>query len=290
MYGAWMSWIRCRLGHKWTFMNIALVDHKLFVVSEAVGVSVYDFNFELHFPCSHPYQIEGEAPCVLRIGAIADYETEFNDKAALGLRLVNSPAEHKLASELEHWYPLIDDLTPRTLMFDELPEVHAIEANFAWPVFIKGSRQTSKHNPELSIIRNRGQYEQVMRRYRDDPILHWQKPVVREFVPLAPVPGHVPGKVVPSIEYRSFWWHGECVGWGRYWYQVPIYDPEDAASGLDIAQEVARRVAVPFLVVDFARTADGRWIVIECNDAQESGYVAIPPHILWRNVLERMGA
>jgi hypothetical protein len=270
-------------------MNIALVDQKLFVVSEAVGVSVYDFNFELHFPCSHPYQIEEGAPCVLRIGAIPDYETEFNDKAALGLRLINSPAEHKLASELAHWYPLIDDLTPRTMMFDELPEGQAIEANFAWPVFIKGSRQTSKHNPDLSIVRGRDQYEQVMQRYKEDPILHWQKPVVREFVQLAAVPGHVPGKVVPSMEYRSFWWHGECVGWGRYWYQVAPYDPEDAASGLEVAQEVARRVAVPFLVVDFARTADGRWIVIECNDAQESGYVAISPHTLWRNVLERIG-
>lgn len=271
-------------------MNIALVDRKLFVVSEAVGVSVYDFDFELHFSCSHPYQIEGQAPCVLRIGPIPDYEAEYNDKAALGLRLANSPTEHKLASELEHWYPLINDLTPRTLVFDVLPEVSVIEAAFAWPVFIKGSRQTSKHDPGLSIAQSRSQYEQIVQRYKEDPILHWQKPVVREFVQLAAVAGHVPGKVVPSMEYRSFWWHGECVGWGRYWYQVAPYDPEDAERGLEVAQEVARRLAVPFLVVDFAKTADGRWIVIECNDAQESGYVAVSPHTLWRNVLERIGA
>ena len=35
-----------------------------------------------------------------------------------------------------------------------------------------------------------------------------------------------------------------------------------------------------------ARTADGRWIVIECNDAQESGHAGIPPQRLWRAVLD----
>jgi hypothetical protein len=42
--------------------------------------------------------------------------------------------------------------------------------------------------------------------------------------------------------------------------------------------------------VDFAKTKDRRWIVIECNDAQESGYAGIPPHELWRQVLARVEA
>jgi len=92
--------------------------------------------------------------------------------------------------------------------------------------------------------------------------------------------------VRPSIEYRSFWWHGECVGWGRYWYQVARYDCIDVAAGLELAKLAATRLAVPFLVVDFAKTAEGRWIVIECNDAQESGYVGISPRPLWQKVLE----
>jgi ATP-grasp domain, R2K clade family 3 len=267
-------------------MNIARVERKLIVMSEEVGVAAYDFDFELHFACDHPYRFDGEELCVLRVGAIRDYAAEYDDKLAMGLRLVNSPGEHVLASELEGWYPVLEGLTPRTKVFDALPTATEIESSFQWPVFMKGSRQTSKHNPDLSVIRSRAHYELASRQYRADPILHWQKPVIREFVPLLPVDGHVPGKVQPSIEYRSFWWHGECVGWGRYWYQVARYDCTDVAAGLELAKLAARRLEVPFLVVDFAKTAEGRWIVIECNDAQESGYVGISPRSLWQKVLE----
>lgn len=269
-------------------MNIARIENKLLVVSEDVGVSAYDFNFDLHFACSHPYQIENEELCVLRIGAVANYTEEFNDKLALGMRLVNSPTEHTLASELESWYPLLNGITPRTEVYEALPPVGHIEAHFGWPIFLKGSRQTSKHNPELSVVTSRAQYERVVDLYRNDPILHWQKPVVREFVPLAPVVGQVPGKVSPSIEYRSFWWYGECVGWGRYWYQIAPYACPDAEVGLAVARHAAERLQVPFLVVDFAKTSDGRWIVIECNDAQESGYVGADPLALWRQVLAKI--
>ncbi|HEX2224816.1 MAG TPA: ATP-grasp domain-containing protein [Thermoanaerobaculia bacterium] len=271
-------------------MNIARIENKLLVMSGDVGVSAYDFDFDLHFACSHPYRLEGEELCVLRVGAIADYAAEFTAKLSLGLRLVNSPAEHALASELESWYPLLRDLTPRSQVFDDFPLVEEVEARFTWPVFMKGSRQTSKHDPELSVIEDRSHYERAVRRYRSDPILHWQKPVVRELIPLVPVAGHVPGKVRPSLEYRSFWWYGECVGWGRYWYQVEPYQCADAEAGLAIAGEAAARLRVPFLVVDFAKTSDGRWIIIECNDAQESGYAGVPPLELWRQVLARIAA
>jgi hypothetical protein len=270
-------------------MNIARIGKKLFVIAEVVGVRAYDFNFELHFDCEHPYRIDGENPCVMRVGAISDYASEFNQRLQMGLRLVNTPEEHARASELEHWYPRLRELTPRTLVFDALPGAAEIEANFDWPVFLKGSRQTSKHDPELSVIRGREQYASVMDRYRKDPILHWQKPVIREFIPLMPVAGTVPGKVRPSVEYRSFWWNGECVGWGRYWYQVAPYACSDIDDCLALAQQVADRLAVPFLVVDLAKTADGRWIVIECNDAQEAGYAGVSPSLLWQQILLRVG-
>ena len=266
-------------------MNIIRLENKLVVVSETINVSVYDFNFELHFACSHPYVFAGEEPCVLRIGPIADYPAEYDAKLEMGLRLVNSPQQHLRASELEAWYPLIEELTPRTVVYDTLPSAERIEAEFNWPIFLKGSRQTSKHNPDLAVIRSRSHYEVAMQRYRTDPILHWQKPVIREFIPLQPVAGHVPGKVTTSMEYRSFWWHGRCVGWGRYWYQIEPYACADVEAGLAVAQLAASRLNVPFLVVDFAKTQDGRWIIIECNDAQESGYVGIPAQTLWRNLL-----
>ncbi len=267
-------------------MNIARIEDRLVVASEPTGLSIYDFDFDVNFATAHPATFRDGEPCVLRIGAIEDYLAEFAAKRTVGLRLINSPEEHRLASEIEAWYPKLAGITPRTQVFAELPAPEEIEALFGWPIFLKGSRQTSRHDPALSIIASPGQYLAAAEAYRSDPILRWQKPAVREFVPLEPVPGQVPGKIRPSLEFRSFWWHGKCVGWGRYWYQLGPYSAPDAEAGLAVAGTAARELAVPFLVVDFAKTIDGRWILIECNDAQESGYAAIQPRALWRRVLD----
>lgn len=268
-------------------MNLTLLDNKLLILSAEVGLNVYDFNFELHFPCTHPYQIEGEQLCVLRVGALDDYAQEYATQLAYGIRLVNSPEQHDRASELEHWYPRLQHLTPRTMVFDSLPTAAEIEAHFTWPIFMKGSRQTAKHALDLSVIRSAEQYAIATAKYKASPILHWQKPVIREFVPLMSVPGGIPGQITPSLEFRSFWWQGECVGCGRYWYQTPPYACADLDAGLAIAQEAARLMDVPFLVVDFAKTQDGRWIVIECNDAQEAGYADIDPRKMWQAILAK---
>ena len=78
------------------------------------------------------------------------------------------------------------------------------------------------------------------------------------------------------------------MGCGHYWYQLPAYGAGDLEVGVSIACEAAKRVSVPFLVVDIARTTKGEWIVIECNDAQEAGYVGLPPNVLWQNILEKV--
>ena len=268
--------------------NLVLLDNKLLILSAKVGLPVYDFDFDLYFTCSHPYQIEGEQPCVLRAGALDDYASEYAEQLTRGIRLVNSPEQHERASELVHWYPRLQHLTPRTMVFDSLPSAAVIEAHFSWPVFMKGSRQTAKHALDLSVIRSAAQYEIAAAKYKTSPILHWQKPVIREFVPLMPVAGGIPGQITPSLEFRSFWWHGECVGWGRYWYQRPHYASTDMAVGLDIAREAAQLMQVPFLVVDFAKTLAGDWIVIECNDAQEAGYADVDPRKMWWAILEKL--
>lgn len=266
--------------------ELLLIEDRIAILARPTCVAAYDFDFRLHFDCRHPYRIEGVVDGVLRVGAPADYAACHEDARAFGIRPVNDPAQHLLASEIERWYPLIEDATPKTLIFDTLPDADLVEAAFGWPVFLKGSRQTSKHNPELSVIRDREHYEQARIAYRRDPILHWQKPVLRAFTPLAPVSGHIAGKIRPSMEFRTFWLHGHCIGYGPYWYQVPAYHSNRIDDGLSLAASVAARVPVPFLVVDIALTAEHRWVVIECNDAQESGHAGIPPLRLWRNLLD----
>ena len=266
--------------------ELCMVENRMAVLKAPQGVSAYDFDFALYFTCSHPPEMPAGGALMLRVGAPHDYAALHSTLVQQGMHPINDPDAHALASELEHWYPRIETVTPRTCIYDTLPSADVIEAEFGWPVFIKGSRQTSRHNPLLSVIDGRERYEAVLIGYARDPILRWQKPVVREFVQLRPVRGTVVGKIPPSLEFRTFWLHGRCVGYGPYWYQVPTYGCEDLADGLSLAQNVSRRLDVPFLVVDIAKTADDRWIVIECNDGQESGHAGIPPLKLWREILE----
>ncbi|MDB4960416.1 MAG: hypothetical protein JWP01_415 [Myxococcales bacterium] len=53
-----------------------------------------------------------------------------------------------------------------------------------------------------------------------------------------------------------------------------------------MASEATRRVNVPFLVVDLAQDAAGTWLVIECNDGQESGYAGVSAIGLWQTIIE----
>ncbi len=54
---------------------------------------------------------------------------------------------------------------------------------------------------------------------------------------------------------------------------------------LSVARDAAARLDVAFLVVDVAQSLDGRWIVIECNDGQESGFAGASPLGLWQEVI-----
>src|SRR5689334_8032932 len=128
--------------------------NKVWVLSTPTGIPIYDFDFRAYFPCTSPWQRNKEVSAVARIGAFEDYSVTFAGLLADGIRLVHSPDEHFRASQLPGWYPLIEDVTPRSRCFATLPEPNDIEQEFQWPVFVKGIRQTSRHRRSLSIIEN----------------------------------------------------------------------------------------------------------------------------------------
>jgi hypothetical protein len=273
-------------------LDLFALEGALWVASRPIGVPAYDFAFDRFFACRRPYPRPEAVTAVGRHGAPEDYEALYAGLAAEGIRLVNGPEAHARASELPAWYPRIDALTPRSRWFDAPPPAEVVESTFGWPVFVKGARQTARHAAGLSIARDRPAYEALRASYLADPILAWQACVIREFVPLTPVGPGVPGKVPASFEFRTFWWHGALVGAGRYWSEVAEYrwSEAQAIAARAVGAEAAARVDVPFLVVDLALTASGRWVVIECNDGQEAGYAGVSPVALWRAVLDKVAA
>ena len=268
--------------------DLFVIDGVLPVLAEATGISVYDFNFRSFLPCKHPFGVDTVEGVVARVGAFDDYEARYEALRAEGITLLHSPAEHVRASTLPGWYPLLKGLTPKSVWFDDAPSAAEVEGALGWPVFIKGARQTNRHRRSTSIARSAAEFEAVMRAWADDPVLNWQQVVCREYVELRPVEDPDPDRIPSSFEFRFFCWRGEPVGAGRYWWQGVDYavTERERLDAQRIAREAALRVSVPFVVVDVAQAIDGRWLVIECNDGQESGYAGASPFGLWQRIVD----
>lgn len=262
------------------------LDEGIWIAEQKTNVSAYDFQFSPLFPLSRP-RFEGTEKIIARIGAISDYQLLYNNYKALGFELVNSPREHQLASELQHWYPIIANLTPKSKVYTHFPSLELVLEDFNFPIFIKGNRQTAKHSASLSIANTPDEFAKITAAYQEDKILHWQSVVCREYIPLKLLPKQAPDKVPLAFEFRTFWWKGQLVGSGNYWSQFMNYNWSDdqATTALSLAKKAVTRLQIPFIVIDLALNLDNEWIIIECNDAQESGYAGVAPFSLWQNIL-----
>jgi hypothetical protein len=228
-------------------------------LNKTIRIPSYDFDFRQFFRCQHPMELPESCVAVSRAGPRVHYQKFYDSLLDDGVQLLHNPETHLLCSELPYWYPYIEALTPRSIWFDEIPDVETIMAHFEWPVFVKGARQTSRHSKRLSIIEGADAYERMRQAYAQDQILHHQQFVCREFVPLRKV-SDVDGDLIPaSFEFRTFWWRGQFVGSGRYWVDAPAYrwTESEKADAIAVAKQVAAALPVPFLVVDVGQLTDG---------------------------------
>ena len=80
------------------------------------------------------------------------------------------------------------------------------------------------------------------------------------------------------------------MAYGPYWYMGQHYSlPENELQDvLKLTDWAAERLGVSFPAIDVAKTASGEWIIIEVNDAQESGFVGVNPLTLWNKTISAM--
>jgi hypothetical protein len=148
-----------------------LLEDTVWVLVSKIGLSSYDFNLSQFFSCRHPWQRPEQITAIGRFGAVTNYDELYAELAAEGIFLIHSPEQHLLARELPYWYPVIKGLTPKSFWFSEPPSFESISQTLGLPLFLKGSRQTSRHRAALSIIHSAEEYDRAIAVYAADPIL-----------------------------------------------------------------------------------------------------------------------
>lgn len=269
-------------------IDVFQIEDAVWIAESKIRSPNYDFAFEQLMACRRSRFGADEVVAVGRFGAVEDYDLLYAGLLDLGVRLVHSPEQHALCSELPRWYPLLQGLTPESWWFDQAPDAETAGELAGWPLFLKGSRQTSRHQAKLSIIHGPDEYREAVAAFATDRMLHWQQVVIRRFERLRPIQADMGQRIPASFEFRSFWWKGQLVGAGPYFADFAKYQWSEAeqAAAMEMAAEAARRANLPFVVVDMAQRVDGRWIVIEINDAQESGYAGVPRLAMWQRIVE----
>ena len=98
-----------------------------------------------------------------------------------------------------------------------------------------------------------------MEEWKRESILWWQRFVCREYIQLEPVVAESERALQKSYEFRTFWYKGQLVGCGKYWVAVDYDIGDEGYKEIsNIGSIVSNRLKVPFLVIDFAKSIEGR--------------------------------
>ncbi len=220
------------------------------------------------------------------------YAAVYTAARAKNLRLVNSPEEHLRAQEFDRAYPLLGDLTPKSVVLTSPDDFATVTRELNFPVFVKGTVQSRKlRGWKACVAENEAELVALAKVLLVDLDERTRGRVIaRELALLRHA--RVSAQEFPfGREFRVFILKGEIVGLGYYWEgDDPLMTLSDGERGIvaELATRAAARLGVPYVAVDVGQCEDGRWIVIETGDGQFSGICRISPIQLWSN-LRRVG-
>lgn len=219
------------------------------------------------------------------------YERVYQAAAARNIGLLNTPAQHALAMELDRAYEAIADLTPATCAVQSIADVDAAVARLGLPVFVKGAMASLKERGWEACVAPSAEAARALVAQLLPMSVHSRGRVLLRA--LAPLRHH---RVEASDfrigrEYRVFVLEGNVVGLGYYWpYMSDFMDltPFEDDAVRKLALKCATRLDVPYLSVDIGQLESGEWIVIETGDPQFAGLSFISVEALWNALHEKL--
>ncbi len=204
--------------------------------------------------------------------------------ARAGAPLINTAAASLQATQIDLWAPLLEGLTPRTVIVRDRDGITAA-AELGWPVFVKGLVKSAKEGGLEACIAGSPARLELMLEARAGRRDTRGALAVREMLALRKAGASRAG-FPESREYRVALAGGKVSGWRPYWGPDPFGAPEgsELQEMLDLARDAAGRLDAPLLAVDVAELAGGGWTVIEAGDLQHTALSHLPRELAWRQI------
>lgn len=212
-----------------------------------------------------------------------EYENLYAALLTRNLRLIHTPKQYRHAHYLPESYAKIEAVTPKSIWFPlpapvsvEAAETLAAEAVRVFnhdPIIVKDYVKSRKHEwdeacyiPDAS---DENKVRQTVRRFLELQGNQLNEGLVfRAFAELEVLSRHPLSGMPLSREIRVFVLDGEPIFVSTYWEAG-----EDAAFNAVLGefQAVIQSIESRFFTIDFAKTNNGPWIVLELGDGQAAG-------------------
>jgi hypothetical protein len=212
------------------------------------------------------------------------YEAVYTELLRKRVYLPNTPEQHLVALEFDRAYPLLQGLTPESLILTEPQEWQLAGEKLGYPVFVRGTARSRKAAGwKACVADSPHELAELVKGLFALPYRSRGRVIVRRLVPLRH--SRLSGEGFPlGREYRVFLYSDRVLGFGYYWEgDDPLrnLDAEEEKQMLAVARSAAQRVGVPYVIVDVGQVESGEWIVIEVGDAQFAGASQTPLLPLW---------
>lgn len=205
------------------------------------------------------------------------YSLLFGSLAERGVRLITDPDAYRRTHFLPGWYETMCAVTPSSVWTTQAhpsrSELETLLEGFGdRPIIIKDFVKSRKHEwneafyiPSAADTGHALQVTQTFVQRQGEDLAGGL--VYREYIPLATVGVHPRSGIPLSREYRAF------IGSGKLLLSTDYWDEGSYVGDVPPIEGFLPLVAglSPFLSMDVALAADGRWIVVEVGDGQVSG-------------------
>jgi hypothetical protein len=228
-----------------------------------------------------------------RYSALPFYKELENDTRILRGKLINTSEQFDFIANLQNWYYLLSDLTPRTWF--SLADVMQSdrEIRFSNPncqYVLKGETNSRKFLWDSHMYaKDIGKVKEIYFKLQEDSLISDQNICIREFEKFITYDYGING--LPIIkEFRFFVLNQQLVTGDYYWSNFPEvkekykFDANEVPK--DFLKEIIERIGKGnnFYSIDVAQREDGLWRVVELNSGEMSGLSDINPQIFYKKM------